>query len=94
MGRIFMRGFVAAAVASKVGSSMSWHMSLTRFSPKGSTSSRAPQWGSQNSPYSGRSRRNWKSMNWGGAPMSSWRFLNTTDTSSPSKRSARCMRFE
>ena len=43
IGRIFMFGWVAAAVASKVGSSMSWHMSFTRFSPKGSTSSNAPQ---------------------------------------------------
>ena len=34
---------VATAVASKVGSSMSWHMRRTASSPWGSTSMSAPQ---------------------------------------------------
>jgi len=57
MGRILMSGFVAAAVASKVGSSMSWHMPRTMSSPNGSTSMSAPQQSSQNSPYRSFSRR-------------------------------------
>ena len=44
-------GLVASAVASKVGSSMVWHIPCTHSSPIGSTSSRAPQWSSQNSAW-------------------------------------------
>ena len=50
-GRTCARGFVAPAVASKVGSSIAWHMPWTYSSPIGSTSMSAPQCASQNSPW-------------------------------------------
>ena len=51
IGRTCARGFVAPAVASKVGSSIAWHMPVTYSSPIGSTSISAPQCASQNSPW-------------------------------------------
>ncbi len=50
MGRTCAFGWLAMAVASNVGSSMSWHMPTTYSSPIGSTSINAPQWSSWNSP--------------------------------------------
>ena len=50
IGRIRAFGLVASAVASKVGSSMVWHMWNTASSPAGSTLISAPQCSSQNSP--------------------------------------------
>ncbi len=53
IGRTCALGFVATAVASKVGSSMSWHIEVTYDGPIGSTSIRAPQWSRWNSPCQG-----------------------------------------
>jgi hypothetical protein len=75
------RGSVAHAVASKVGSSMSWHMAVTKSSPSGSTSISAPQWSSQNSPWPSSITRYRKSMNCGGAPMSICIALKIVSTS-------------
>ena len=60
----------------------------------GSTSISAPQWSSQNRPWSRSVSSNRKSMNWGGEPMSSWRFLKIVSTESPSKPRVRCIRLE
>ncbi len=49
-GRIRSFGLVAHPVASKVGSSMWWHMATTMSSPIGSTSISAPQWSRWNVP--------------------------------------------
>ena len=87
-------GLVASAVASNVGSSIVWHMPRTHSSPIGSTSMSAPQWSSQNSPWSSSITFMRKSMNCGGAPMSSWMFLRITSTVEPRKPSSSCMRTE
>ena len=52
-GRQRARGLLATALASKVGSSMWWHIETTAASPYCSTSSSAPQCASQNAPRSG-----------------------------------------
>ncbi len=92
MGRTWARALVATAVASKVGSSMWWHMPTTNSSPMGSTSMSAPQCGSQNSPLWSSSSLNWKSRKPCGAPTSNCMPLKMVATSSPWKPSALCMR--
>ncbi|MGI9586686.1 MAG: hypothetical protein ACR2MR_00550 [Dietzia maris] len=92
MGSTTASGLVASAVAGKVGSSMSWHMVVTSRSPIGSTSMRAPQWSSQNSPLSWSVTEYRKSMNSGGAPTSSWKPLKISATPSPVIDSASFMR--
>jgi hypothetical protein len=86
------RGLVAIAVASKVGSSIVWHIVRTYSSPIGSTSMSAPQWSSQNSPWRSSITFNRKSMNSGGAPMSSCKPLKSVSISEPVNRSSSWVR--
>ena len=92
-GRTWARGLLAVAVASKVGSSMVWHMACTYSSPMGSTSISAPQWSRWKSAWSSSCTVKRKSRNSSGPPMSSWMFLQMVATVVVSKSSRRCMRL-